>query len=126
MAKIILGKRPTSFKRVVNFTMLDGSIGAIEVTFKYRTRSEFGAFIDSMLSAAGKTPSAEGEFKMKDLMAKTVEANADYLVQVVDGWNLEFEFNHETAQQLCDEVPAAANAIMDAYRVAVTEGRLGN
>lgn len=126
MAKITLGKRPANFKRLVSFTMLDGSVGNIEVTFKYRTRSEFGAFIDSMLEAAGKTPSAEGDFKMKELMSKTVEANADYLLQVVEGWNLEYEFGRDTAQQLCDEVPAAANAIMESYRAAIIEGRLGN
>lgn len=125
MAKIKLGNRPKSFKKSVSFPMLDGTTGVIEVSYKYRTRTEFGQFIDALMEAAGKTPSSD-KFSMADLMEKTAGANADYIMQVVDGWDVDAEFTRENVQQLSDEVPAAVTAIMDGYRAAVTEGRLGN
>ena len=48
MAKIKLGARPKNFSAPVKFKMLDGTDAAIDVTFKYRTRTEFGAFLDEI------------------------------------------------------------------------------
>ena len=54
MAKIKLGNRPKNFKRIVKFQMLEGGEGAIECVYKYRTRKEFGEFIDGIMEAANK------------------------------------------------------------------------
>ena len=127
MAKIKLGNAPKNFKRVVKFPLLDGTEGSIEVTYKYRTRSEFGLFIDEILQAAGKDKTeSSDEFSMLDLMEKTSESNADYVMQVIDGWSLDEDLTHENVQQLSDEIPAAVNAIMETYREVITKGRLGN
>lgn len=127
MAKIILGNRPKSFKKTIKFPMLDGSTGVIDITYKYRTRKEFGLFIDALMEAAGESKRQDDEkFSMADLMEKTAGSNADYILQVVDGWNLDEDLNHDNVQQLADELPAAVNAVMETYRIAVTEGRLGN
>jgi hypothetical protein len=127
MAKIVLGKRPAEFKRTVSFPMLDGSTGSIEIRYRYRTRKEFGLFIDELMAAAGETKTPDDEkFSMADLMEKTAGNNATYVLQVANGWNLDEELTHDTVQQLSDELPAAVNAIMETYRLAVTEGRLGN
>lgn len=132
MAKIKLGQRPQNFKRVVKFPMHDGTEGAIECIFKYRTRKEFGAFIDGIVDAAklkAPEPGEDGEvkFSMADLMERTAGSNADYLLQVLDGWNVDgSELTLESLQQLADELPGAASAIMETYRAAVSEGRLGN
>ena len=129
MATIKLGARPKAFKRAVSFPMLDGTTGTIEVSFKYRTRKEFGEFIDGIMAAAsspGQKPAADEPFSMAALMEKTAGANADYVLQVADGWNLDEPLNHATVEQLSDEVPAAVTAIMETYRIAITEGRLGN
>lgn len=130
MAKITLGKPPKSFKRVVKFPMLDGTTGSIECIYKYRTRKDFGVFIDSLLDAAKQKPEAgddgEVKFSMAELMEKTAGANADYILAILEGWNLDQELSAVSAQQLADEVPAAAAAIMETYRAAVQDGRLGN
>ena len=128
MSKIKLGARPKNFTRTVSFPMLDGSTGKIEVTYKYRTRSEFGAFIDKMVAGAGDKPAkdADEKFSMADLMEKTAGANADYILDVVDAWNLDEDLNRANVQQLSDELPAAVTAIMEAYRAAINEGRLVN
>lgn len=127
MAKIKLGNRPKNFGGSVKFQMLEGVEGVIEVKFKYRTRTEFGKFIDQLMEASGAKAKDEGDkFSMADLMEKTAGANADYIMDVIEAWNLDEDLNRANVQQLADEVPAAAIAIMETYRAAITEGRLGN
>lgn len=124
--KIKLGARPESFKRTVTFPLVEGGEGAIEVSYKYRTKTKFGEFIDRLFADAKEERPADGEFKMADLMAKARDKNAAYLLDVMDGWNLEEPLNRETAEQLCDEIPAAATEIMEVYRQAIVEGRVKN
>lgn len=127
MAKIKLGARPKSFKRVVTFDMVEGGKGSIECTFKYRTRKEFGEFIDGILGSSGvQTPVTDEKFSMTELMERTSGTNADYILAVLDGWNLDEDLTKANVQQLADELPGAANAIMETYRTALVEGRLGN
>lgn len=143
MPKIKLGARPKSFKRVVSFPMLDGTTGTIECHFKYRTRKEFGQFIDSITDAAraaGKQADAERHaeaaelaegqepkpFSLAEHLEKTVGASADYVLQILDDWNLDYPLDKETVEQLSDELPGATAAITEAYRAAINEGRLGN
>ena len=132
MTKIVLGKKPASFKKRVSFTMLDGSQGFIDCTFKYRTRTEFGAFIDKIMGSAKSAHGADAPdvtaetFSMEKLMSSTAESNGEYLMQVLESWGLDEPLNHSNAQALSNEIPAAAMAIMETYRTAITEGRLGN
>jgi hypothetical protein len=126
MAKIVLGNRPKNFKAKVTFPLLDGSDGLIEMSFRYRTRTEFGELIDTLMSDAGAAEQPEGQMSLAEALGKTRDTNAEYILKVADGWNLEEKFNLENVAQLCDEFPAAAMAIMNTYRAAITEGRLGN
>ena len=132
MAKVILGNKPKNFKKAVTFPMLDGSEGSIEVLFKYRTKREYGAFIDEAKASAGLrlTDKTDGDDKKEISWAEVhglgIEANADHLMGVIEGWNLDAEPNREAFEQLADELPAAANAILETYRKAIIEGRLGN
>lgn len=130
MASVKLGQVPKSFKKTVTFPLLDGTEGAITCTFKYRTRKQFGAFLDEMVAAAEATkaskPSAGGEPSMADLMDKLADGNAEYILRVLDGWDLADELNAANVQQLSDEMPGAAAAIMEAYRAAIVEGRVKN
>lgn len=125
-SKIKLGSRPESFKHTVTFPMLDGTEGSIEVEYVYRTRKEFGAFVDEVFASAKEERPADEDFSWQALMEKTSGANADYVMRAVKGWNLDEPFTRENVQQLADELPGAVTAIMDAYRTAITHGRLGN
>ncbi|QIL69563.1 hypothetical protein G7048_03745 [Diaphorobacter sp. HDW4B] len=131
MAKIILGKRPESFKRKVKFAMLDGTEGAIMCDFKYRTKKEFGEFIDSITKTAKAEADQIGEeadttVTLGDLLGRAVEKNAIYLLDILKGWDVDAELNQESAEQLANELPGAVAAIMETYRAAVADGRLGN
>ena len=131
MAKIVLGKRPKSFKHIVSVQMPEGGTGTMEVSYVYRTRSEFGAFVDEVLAAANVPPPASQAeddvvFSLRQALEKTRDTNADYILRIVDGWNLDEPFSRDAVVRMCDELPGAALGIINDYRAAITEGRLGN
>lgn len=123
MTKITLGKPPKTFAPVtVRFPMPDGTEGAIEAVFKYRSRKDFGEFLRDTF----KVDDQPGQLDLAGVMAASVEKNGAYLADVLDGWNLDEKLTPESATQLANELPAAAKALMEAYSAAVNEGRLGN
>ena len=129
MATIKLGNPPKNFKAQVKFKLLDGGEAVIEFVFTYRTRSQFGAFLDEIHAETGALkPGDDGD--QSNLLEKAYQAgvkfSASQLMRAAEGWNLDVPFNEETVAELCDEYPAASAAALDAYRVAITEGRLGN
>jgi hypothetical protein len=131
MAKITLGQRPKTFSKTVSFPMLDGTTGQITVKYRYRTRKEYGSMVDQMVAEANKAAEAAGkapqaEFSMEAHLGHTSEQNAAYILVAVESWDLDKELSADTAQELADELPAAALAIIECYRAAITEGRLGN
>ena len=130
MSKIVLGKRPQTFFHKLKVQLLDGGTGEIRMAFKYRTREEFGAFLDELFSEARVRPESlepvDIEGAMALALAQVVDQNAAFIMKVADGWDLEAEFNDDNVRQLCNELPGVALAIMAAYRSAITEGRLGN
>lgn len=126
--KIKLGQKPENFTKTIAFQSLEGEDLEIEVVFKYRTRKEFGEFFDKMFADAGETapkPVAAQDY-MTTMMVKSGEKNADYLLAIATGWNLDIPFNRANIEQMCDEFPGAAAAIMQGYYTAITEGRVKN
>lgn len=125
--KIKLGQRPASFKKTVEFTSLEGEQLEVVMNFKYRTRKEFGEFFDKMFADGGQpAPKTVDESYMTALMARSGEKNIDYLLDIATGWNLDIDFARASIDQMCDEMPGAAAAIMQAYYTAITEGRVKN
>lgn len=130
MAKIQLGKRPKNFPKTITVPMPEGGDGTVKMSYIYRTRSEFGAFVDGLFNSAGVTPASQADedvkFSLQEALEKTRDTNADYILQIADGWNLDVDFNRANVAQLCDELPGAAMEIINTYRQATTEGKLGN
>lgn len=130
MAKIVLGNRPKSFKKKVTVQMPEGGTGEITVSYVYRTRKEFGVFVDEVFKDAGVKPAGQTDeevrFSLAEALAKTTEINADYIMKIAEGWDIPEDFTRPNVEQLCDELPGVAMAIIDTYRQAVSEGRLGN
>jgi isopropylmalate/homocitrate/citramalate synthase len=131
MAKIRLGARPKTFARKITVPLPEGGEGSIEVQYVYRTRTEFAEFVGDITKAAGTAPPVDTTAEAVDesirrAMEATLSANADYIMRIATGWDLEHEFTRQNVVQLCDELPGAALAMMSQYREAITEGRLGN
>lgn len=131
MAKITLGSRPKNFEVSVTVPLHEGLEGTIRALYRYRTRTEFGQFVDDMTRATGVAPPASATaedvaFSLRQSLEAARDKNAEYLLQVMDGWDLEPEFNLANVRQMCDELPGVALALIERYRAATLEGRLGN
>lgn len=140
MAKIILGQRPKNFPGTVHFQMVDGSPGSMDVTYIYRTRSEFGKFADEVhadvkaradadmdrIQALVKEGKPVPEMTQAEILAHQDATNVGYIMGCIEGWGLDVPLTRAAVAQLADEVPAAIAAIISTYREASTEGRLGN
>jgi hypothetical protein len=141
MAQTIkLGSRPKSFTRAITFAMLEGGEGSMEWTYKYHSRKELAKLIDEVQAAAQAQHEADiaaikakaekkepiEPLKQVDQLDRDIGLQVDYLMQVVEGWNLDVKFDRAAVEQLADEVPAAISAAIETYRKAINEGRLGN
>jgi len=144
--KIVLGKRPESFKKTVQATMLDGSTGCMEVEFKYRSRTELAELTDEMqaklkdeanveierfnaaVEKAKQSGSPIPEFTMTqgEIVKRQTAVAVQYIQAIALGWNLDAEFDKDGIAELVDTLPAMADALKDDYRAAINEGRLGN
>lgn len=124
MAKIKLGAPPANIEHRVTASLPDGTEGEIGIVYKYRTRKQFAELLDKTFGA-GASQQAEPK-NVAEATAAGLAANAEYIMQIATGWDLPEPFDRPHVEQLCDELPGVALAIMSAYRQAVTEGRLGN
>lgn len=130
MAKITLGNRPDNVSLKVKFEHLDGTKDSIRIDYIYRTRREFAEFIDGNIAQAR----AESEpittdptdISQVQWIDKLDSSRADYIMQIVQGWDLLQPFNRTNVLLLIDEYPHVAEAIVQAYRQAISEGRTGN
>jgi hypothetical protein len=140
MAKVKLGNRPKNFKSTVSFPMLDEdgkpTTGVIEVSFIYRTRTEFAEYIDKVRAAAVaaaqaevdalKASDAQKPVSVADLVKDALATSAVQILDVIDGWDLDEALDAAHVKQLANEIPAATAAIMEKYRTVIHEGRLEN
>lgn len=141
MPTIKLGGRPKSFKRVVKFKDLDGTTDlSIEVSYLYRTKKQFGEMLDKQIDLAIKEAEAleakaeaaadsdvpHKRERIADGYELATSKQVDYLMQIIDGWNLDMEFSRQAVQDMCDEYPGAPTAISNMYREVIAEGRSGN
>ena len=125
--KIKLGSRPANFKKIpVKFTLPDGTAGVIGVVFKYRTRSEFAAYLNQLFDNGGDKPAVEENPDFVALFARSNEKTVGQLLDSIDSWDFEYDLNKATLVQLGDEIPSALSALASAYSSACTEGKLGN
>lgn len=138
MAKVTLGNRPKSFPlKTVTADMPEGGVGDIGVVFKYRTRSEYAEYSDTIFTAAQvEVPAVAAEdteqgkaafnFSLAEALSKTADKQVGFLLDVIDSWDLPHELTRQTLTQLCDELPGLAIAVITKYREMCVEGRLGN
>lgn len=145
--KVILGKAPEALPQDVEFTLIDGSQGVIPCLFVYRTRTQFGELMDEFsplpapvkaaqpdaaqaadvpTDAAEPATEAAAVHSWEAIHRQGVERQAELLHKLLKGWELDAPFSLAALQQLTNEQPQAFAAISTAYRVRITEGRLGN
>ena len=119
-------ERPDNFAPfAVKFTDPSGGEASIKAVFKYRTRKEFAALLNDVFGNAEKIEGDQIDFVA--LTDKDIGKAADRLIESLVSWDVEgFPLNKANLMQLADECPAAIAAMWTSYRMACTEGRLGN
>lgn len=127
MPKIILGKTPKTFKPfAVKFVLPDGTDDQIVTTFKYKTRSEFAKFLNSLFASADVAQPEPDKLDFEALYKKAGDKTVSQLTEIIESWDFAEPVTAATLTQLHDQVPAAAAALTAAYAAACNEGRLGN
>ena len=128
MANIIkLGSRPKHFKEIeVAVTLPDGSEGVIPVTYKYKTKAEFGAWQDAIIKRRPEFDQGD-EFSWEKLYEQGGELSADRLLDIVHAWGLDVPLSKESIIELEEDCGAGAiPALFEAFGRACREGKLGN
>lgn len=125
--KIKLGSRPKTFKEIdIAVNLPTGEEGLIPVTFKYMTKTEFGAWQDS-LNSGNKVTTADEDFSWEKFYEQSGEKTADAVLGVIDSWGLDEPLSKKSIQAIEAECGAAAlPAILRAFGEACREGKLGN
>ena len=139
MKKLKLGDNPKSFKKTIQIVLLEGGTAPLEISYIYRTRSQFAALVDANIAKAeadAKAAAEGAETNADDAAPKRLtiaqsyamvdKARADHVLKIADGWDLGDEFNAESLLQFEDEYPGALDAISIAYVQAVAEARAKN
>jgi hypothetical protein len=150
MSKVTLGQKPKQFKPFpVSYPAPDGTEETVKVTYKYRTRTEFGAWLDQLVAKPaqavapvyledGGGEQAAAPVYLEDVGTEIARGHmeeffdtinvsvADFLLGCVDAWDADIPLTREGIVQYADEKPAGVEAIMTGYRIACREGRLGN
>lgn len=121
-----LGERPDGLKDTLRVRMPDGTEGLIPVTFRYRTRAEFGEFLDSIFGI--EVPAFDGAARDAGAVQQRgiVQYNGQYLHGCIQDWGLDVPLSLHACTQLANELPGPARALMDRYRERILEGRAGN
>ncbi|MCR6477525.1 tail assembly chaperone [Variovorax phage VarioGold] len=126
MPKIKLGSPPESFARTVTFKQLDGLEVQIKVTFRYRTREQYAAFMDDLYKAATGQASPPTGAEISAAAKEGIDRDVEHIFGALLAWDLDDELDRDSVRLLANEFPAAIAAITDDYRLAVTEGRAKN
>lgn len=147
MANIVkLGKRPAHFKEIsVAITLPDGTDAVIPVTFKYKTKPEFGAWQDSVIGAKPDAPKPaepekvadepDAEKKVADapkisweqMYVAAGDRSAEILLDIIHAWGLDVPLSKDAILELEADCGAGAiPALFEAFGKACREGRLGN
>ena len=124
MAKFKIAMNPT-FSTDVSIPRIGGD--PIEVKFTYRVlgRKELAAMYDKWSDNAQSLLGDE-EFTFSSLAEADVELQVQQVQDVVVGWGFDDEFNADSIRALCDTSTHAAQAIVEAYRLAYAENRSKN
>lgn len=125
MAKIVLGSQPKNFKRIVKIQLLNGETADLEISYKYRTRTQYAELLDKLIGK--ETPQQNQPNKtLAQVFKESDQASVAYILDIADGWDLADEFNKKNVAALIDEHAGAGAVIGEEYRIALLEGRTKN
>ena len=122
---VTLGKTPECFPATtVEVTLPDGTKCVIPLVYKYRTKKQYGVWLDEI--GAQKSGDEGQEFTWAKHFEGESSVKAEKALDALHSWGLSEPLNKESLVQLDDECPAAMVAILRAYGETCRGERLGN
>lgn len=127
MAKIRIEQAPT-FSLTVEIPRVGQKPEKVPFTFKFLDRERLAEIGDEDMAHAKsiKELIERGEASASHVTATTIDRQCETLLEVLEGWGFEDEFNEENVRALVRSYAAAPEAILAAYREAYHKVREGN
>ena len=123
MAKFKLIQKPT-FEAPV--TIQRAGYSAEKVEFKYLDRTALADLYTGWNERHDELSKQVGDMDLKAFTAAQIDLQADQLLDVVVGWDIEERFTPENVRILVNSINSAPKAVLNAYAEAFSEARLGN
>ena len=101
--KLVLTASPT-FKAKVNIPIAGAPAVPVEFTFKHRSKEAFAEWVKGI----------------------SEKEDADLLMEVASGWELEDAFDKDNIALMCENYMGAARAVIEKYISEQTAAKLGN
>ena len=125
MAKFKLIQKPT-FKAPVMIQRAGYNAEKVEFEFKYLDRTALAELYTGWNERHDELGKQVGDMDLKAFTAAQIALQADQLLDVVVGWDIEEEFTPENVLILVNSINSAPKAVLNAYAEAFSEARLGN
>ena len=127
-AKFSFNKRPDNFAPFpVKFTAPDGTKVQIMATYKYRSKLEHAEYQAAVFEGIEDVELVDGLPDFSKLAQADIERTTNGLLDALVAWDVpDRKLDKDALTQLADECPAAIDALVVGYRLACSNGRLGN
>jgi len=125
MAKFKLIQKPT-FKATVLIQRAGYNAEKVEFEFKYLDRTALAELYTGWNERHAELGKQVGDMDLKAFTAAQIDLQADQLLDVVVGWDIEEKFTPENVRILVNSINSAPKAVLSAYGEAFSEARLGN
>ena len=125
MAKFKLIQKPT-FKAPVMIQRAGYNAEKVEFEFKYLDRTALAELYTGWNERHDELSKLVGDMDLKAFTAAQIALQADQLLDVVVGWDIEEEFTPENVRILVNSINSATKAVLNAYAEAFSEARMGN
>lgn len=129
---IKLGKNPKTYKKEIPLINTEGATDILVITYKYRSRLEFGTLLDERAAAQKMREASAPEVDIKadpsahDAISSAMKQAAELVLEIAEGWDVEDPFTLENLMQLECDFPGALADIQDTYQIATLEVRRKN
>jgi hypothetical protein len=113
MAKLTLNPAPT-FKKVVEIPTPNG-VGEVTFEFKHKDRVEMAEFLVQRQARAEASAKKVDKSNLVPVVKDAVERDADMVLDIAVGWDLDDEFSRESIVTLIRKFDQAALSIIETY-----------
>ena len=113
-AKLSLALNPT-FAATVLIPMPGGEPAPVVFTFRHKTRTQMAAFLSARAPKDVDAAEPQPKPELVDVVGRAVERDADMVMEIATGWDLDDAFARDSVVRLIDLYEKAAGAILSTY-----------